>query len=103
MITSRLRGHLPIFGNKNLDVNLREKGGQKGKKGHKIYFRFEIHLHYYFHATWALLEDFEIFAHFDHIFALLFRAFRPLKVGMTPLGQKFELRIQVFDPLNTSE
>ena len=36
-------------------------------------------------------------------FTLLFRTFRPLKVGMTPLGLKFELQIQVFDPSNTAE
>ena len=33
-IMSRLRGHLPIFGNKNLDVHLGGKGGQKEKKIH---------------------------------------------------------------------
>ena len=32
-----------------------------------------------------------------------FRAFRPFKVGTTPLGQKFELQIQVFDQLNTAD
>ena len=98
-----MRGHLPIFGNKNLDLHLGGKGGQKEKKVHEFHFRLEIYLYYYFHATWALLEDFEIFAHFDHIFTLLFRTFRPLKVGMTPLGQKFELQIQVFAPYNTAE
>ena len=30
-ITSRLRGHLPIFGNRNLDVHLGGKGSQMGK------------------------------------------------------------------------
>ena len=92
-----------MFSNKNLDVQLGGKGGQKGKKVHKFHFRLEIHLHYYFHANWALLEDFEIFTHFDHLFTLLFRTFRPLEVGMTPLGQKFELQMQVLDPLATAE
>ena len=49
------------------------------------------------------LKDFEIFVSFDHIFTLLFEIFRPLKVGMTPLVQKFELQIQVFDSWNTAE
>ena len=72
--------------------------GQKGKKVHEFHFRIEIDLHYYFHATCAFLDDFEIFDDFDHIFTLLFRTFRPLKVSMTPSDQKFELRIQEFDP-----
>ena len=36
-------------------------------------------------------------------FTLLFRTFRPLKVGMTPLGQKYELRMQVLDDLTIAE
>ena len=39
----------------------------------------EIDIHYYLHATCALLKEFEIFDNFDHIFSL----FRPLKVEMT--------------------
>ena len=54
-------------------------------------------------STGPLLEDFEIFDNFDLIFTLLLSLVRPLKVDMTPLGQKFELRIQVFDPLTTAE
>ena len=81
--------------------DMRSQFRGKGKKVHKFHFRLEIYLHYYFHATWALLEDFENFAHFDEIFntfyTVLFRTFRPIKVGMTPLGRKFELPIQVFD------
>ena len=50
-ITSRLRGHLPIFGNKNLDPHLGEKGVKREKKIHEFHFRIEIDLHYYFHAT----------------------------------------------------
>ena len=34
-ITSRLKGHLLIFDNKNLDVHLGGKGVQKGKKVHE--------------------------------------------------------------------
>ena len=91
MIYMRLRVDwriMPIFGNTNLDVNLGEKGGQKGKKGHKIYFRFEFHLHYYFHATWALLEDYEIFAHFVHIFYLTFSHFSTPQSCYDPVGPK---------------
>ena len=77
-ITSQLRGHLHILGNKNPDVNRGERGSNWGKKFHELHFRFEIDLHSYFHATCALL----------------FKAFQPLKVGMTRLGQKFELLIQ---------
>ena len=69
---------------------------QKRKQVHKFHFSIEINPHYFFHATWALLDDFEIFDDFDHIFNLLFRTFRPFKVSMTPLGQAFEFQIQVF-------
>ena len=31
-ITSRLRGHLPLLGNKDLDINIGGKGGQNGVK-----------------------------------------------------------------------
>ena len=65
-MTNRLRGHLPIFGNKNLDVHLGGKGGQKGEKVHEFHFRRGIDS--YFHTTCAVLEDFEIFNNFDHIF-----------------------------------
>ena len=35
-------------------------------------------------------------------FTLLFRTFRPLTVGMTPLGQNFELQKLSFMPLNVA-
>ena len=57
-MTSRLRGNLSIFGNKNLDVHIEEKGVKSDQD-------------YYFHATCALLEDFENFVHFDHISYLI--------------------------------
>ena len=44
-----------------------------------------------FHATCALLKDFEIFDNFDHIFTIILGLVRPVKVAMNPLGQKFEL------------
>ena len=79
-ISSRLRGHLPIFGNKNLDVHLRKKG-IKRKKVYEFHFPLKIDLHYYFHVTWALLEDVEIFYNFDHIFLPYFFAlFDPSKL-----------------------
>ena len=89
-----IEGSFAYIWQKKSGCPFRGKRSQKGKKVHKFYLRPESYLHYYFHANWALLEDFEIFAHFDHIFTLLFRTFRPLKVGMTPLGQKFELPIK---------
>ena len=72
-------------------------------KNHEFHFRLEIDLYSYFHATCKLLQDFEILDNFDLIFTLLLSHVRPLKVGMTPLGQKFELQIHVFDRLNTAE
>ena len=57
-----------------------EKGVKREKKVHEFHFRIEIDLHYFFHATCALLDHFEIFAHFDHIFLPYFFAlFDPSK------------------------
>ena len=42
------------------------KGGQNGEKVHEFHVRLVIDLHL-FHATYALLEDFEIFDSFYHI------------------------------------
>ena len=42
--------------------------GVKREKMYEFHFRLEIDLHYYFHAAEPLLEDFEIFDNFDHIF-----------------------------------
>ena len=75
---------MPIFGNKNLDPHL----GGKGKKGHEFHFRIEIDLKYYFDATCALLDDFEIFAHFDHIFYLTFSHFSTPQSEYDPVGPK---------------
>ena len=66
----------------NKDVNI----GKGVKTGKKLIFA-EIDPHSYFHASCALLKYFEIFNNFDNILTL----FRPLKVRMTRLGQKFEL------------
>ena len=60
--------------------------GEKGKKVHEFHFRLEIYLHYYFHATWALLEDFEIFDHFGHIFYLTFSHLSTPQSGYDPVG-----------------
>ena len=60
------------------------------EKNYEFHFRLEIDLNSYFHATWALREDFENIDSFDHIFTSLLSIFRRLKVGMTPLGRKFE-------------
>ena len=81
---------------------LAEKGVKRGKiLG--FHFRLEIHLHYYFRVTWAILEDFEIFIYLSTFFTLLLSIFRPLKVDIIPVGQKFELWIQVFDRSNTAK
>ena len=45
---------------------------------HEFHVRLQIDLHSYFHATFALLEDFEIFDDFDRIFAILSSLFRPI-------------------------
>ena len=54
------------------------------KKVHEFHFRFGIDLHSQFHATCALLEDFEIFDNFDHIF----KAFATLKSVYDSVGPK---------------
>ena len=56
-IASRLRGHLPIFGNKNLDLHLGGKGGQKEKKVHEFHFRLEIYLHEILKFMACIIED----------------------------------------------
>ena len=69
--------------------------GEKGKKINEFINEFhsrpKIDLQYYFHATGPLLKDFAFFDNFDHIFTSLLSLARPLKVGMMPLGQKFDL------------
>ena len=55
-----MRGHLPIFGNKNPDVHFGKKSIKKEK--YHFHFRFEFDLNYNFHA---LLADFEVFDNFD--------------------------------------
>ena len=62
-----IEGSFAYIWNKNLDVDLEEKG-VKRKKVYEFHFCLEIDLHFYFHAICALLEDFEIFDNFDHIF-----------------------------------
>ena len=93
---------MTIFDNTNLDFHFGEKGVKREKKVREFHFRFEIYLHYYFHVTWALLEDFEIFDNIENIFTSVLSLFRPLRVGMTSLGKKFELQIQVIDQRNTT-
>ena len=99
---SRLRGYLPIFDNKNLDVHLGGKVGQKGKKVHEFHFRLKIYPHHYFHATWALLEDFENFAHFDHISYLTFSHFPTPQSGYDPFGPKIWIANTSIWPLEHS-
>ena len=66
---------MPILGNKTLNFNIWGKGGKMGKKFHECHFRPNIR------TISVLLEDFEIFDNFDHIF-------RPLKVSMTRSSKK---------------
>ena len=61
------------------------KSRWKGKKVHEFHFRHEIDLHFYFHATWALLE---IFDNFDHIFYLTFELFSTPQGWYDPVGPK---------------
>ena len=72
---------------------------KRGVKREKFHFHLGLDLQSYFHPTYALLEDFEIFDYFDKIFSI----FRPLKVGIAPLCQKFELSIQEFGQSNTAK
>ena len=59
---------------------------KNGEKAHEFHFRLEIYLHYYFHATWALLYDFEILSDdFDHIFS----HFSTPQSEYDPVGPKF--------------
>ena len=64
---------------KNSDFHLEKNGVQKRKKNHEFNFRLKIDPHFYFHATWALLEEFETFDHFTTFFTLLFALFDPSK------------------------
>ena len=61
VITSRMRGHLPIVGNTNLDVYL---GRRNVKRETTFNYRFKLGPHSGVHASGALLADFEIFGHF---------------------------------------
>ena len=71
-IRSRLRGHFPILGKKF-------RCPFRGKISWNSFAPLKWLL-YYLHASWALLEKFEILKNFDHIFTLLLSLFRPLKV-----------------------
>ena len=51
--------------------NIYRKGVKKAQKVYEYHLHLEIDLHYHFHATWALLENFGILDHFDHIYSLL--------------------------------
>ena len=46
--------------------------GVKRDKVHEFNFCHELDLHSHFYATLALLENFEIFDIFDHIFTILY-------------------------------
>ena len=68
------------------------------------YLLQEIDLQFYVYSMYHSLKIQDGGVLFQkYFFTLLFRTFWPLKVGMTPLGQKFELQIQVFDLSNTAE
>ena len=58
-----------------------------GKKVHEFDFRPVIDLPFYFHTTYALLEDFDIFDNFDHIFILL------LSIWAQNLNRKYKYPI----------
>ena len=77
---SRLRVHLHLLGNKNSIVHLREK-------------RISFPLPHWptLLCSCHSLKAFEMFDNFDQIFNLLLSLSRPLKVGMTLLGQKNSL------------
>ena len=58
--------------------------GEQGNKVHEPHCHLEIDPHYYFHGTWALLEDFEVIDNFDDIF----KAFSTPKSGYDDVGPK---------------
>ena len=53
-------------------------------KNYESDYRFGIDIHSYFHATCALLKDFEILDHFSHIF----KSFSTPKCGYDPVKAK---------------
>ena len=71
--------------------------GEKGNKVHEIHFRLEFDLHFYFHATCARPDDFEIFDDFDHIFYLTFSHFSTPQSEYDPVGPKIR-NTNTFDP-----
>ena len=77
-ITSRMRDYLAI---------LRDKG-VKREKHQEFHFRPKIDLSFYFYAACVLLPYFDIFVNFDNLFTPFLSIIRPLKVGMTTLGEK---------------
>ena len=52
-------------------------GVNRENEVHESHFRLELELHSDFHATLALLEDFETFDNFEHIFTILLSPFSP--------------------------
>ena len=62
------------------------------KKVHEFYFRLDIDLHCYFNATCALLDDYEFFDNFGHIFTSLLSHGRLLQVDMSSLGMNFQYK-----------
>ena len=89
---------MPILGTKNPNVNIGGKGVKMGIKVHEFHFRLGIDLNSHFHATCALLEDFEIFENFDHIF----KAFSTPKSGYDPVGPKIGLVNTSISPIKHS-
>ena len=71
MIYMRLRVDLEViclYQAIQIPISIQKEKNQKGKKVHEFYFRFELDLYSYLHATLAFLKDFENFDNFDHIF-----------------------------------
>ena len=61
-------------------VHIGGKEAQIGKKFKNFIFASND-LHFYSHATYTLLKDFEIFDSFELIFTSFWSLFGPLKVG----------------------
>ena len=75
--------------------------GQKGENVDEFHLRLEIYLNYYLKILFKTII--EIFDNFDHIYYLGFEPLSTPQSEYDPLGQKFELLIQVFDQLNTAK
>ena len=80
---------MPILGNKNSDVHVRVKGGQKAKTHHELHFK----------STYTII--FLPLEHESRRFLHYFLAF--FESGYNPVRPKFDLYIQLFERTNTAE